>query len=243
MDTCWEILQNPNYAVIIRQATAGYLASFLARAKYVDKNVIKMQLKKFSEWIHRYIDFQDGNNICADFSKHGPFYSTCQALFYVFVYHYKYLLEAPDGIEFIKSLNFIRIVTSKLNPLKYCVNTVVNMFARITRMYEIVFCYSVIERNNRNVLKELAFGTNVTLNQIQMFFPFDPYMLPKSGKLINPLYSEWKGSIDDDSDTDNEDVETSDIISDLSLEKQVVPSTSFDMMCISPGFQLLHHEL
>jgi len=248
IEACWRILQDPNYASVLRQASSCYLSSFLARAKYVEKDVVIDQVRRLSEWTHRYIDLQDENSIRADRNKHGPFYSACQALFYIILYHYKSLLETPDGITFMKSVNLVRIVTSRLNPLKFCLESVVNLFARVTRMYQIVFCYSIIERNNR-----LSFQTNTAGSEElskadehdKSFFPFDPYMLPKSNKWVLPSYIKWNLSVleeeeesdddDDDNDISDEAINTSDVdFNDLTNKSM---ANSFDMMCISPGFQ------
>ena len=241
---CWKTLKNPNKAVILRQASVSYLASFLARAKFVDHDVTREQMKKLSEWILGYIDIQDGNHTIAEMKKHGAFYSACQALFYIFIYHYKTIFDMPNGLEFAKSLNFIRIVNSRLNPLKFCMETVVSYFARITRLYEVVFCYSIIERNNRNTLANFTFVTNVTTaeNPLEMFFPFDPYLLTKSACYIEPIYLEWRGRMQDDSDDEDdlEETETLDLSDGISHNKYEI-SNSFDMMCISPGFQI--HDL
>ena len=242
--TCWKIFQDPNNAQILRRSAAAYLASFLARANFLDKETVKGQVIHLSDWVHRYLDYQDGSNTNADFQKHAPFYSLCQTLFYVFIYHYKYLLESNQNIAFVKSLNFMRIVTSKLNPLKYCLSTIVNLFARITRIYEIVFCYSIIERNNRNTLRELSFeDQKVVNNELEMYFPFDPYVLPESSRFIKPSYLEWTDSemkVDSDSDSDND---SNDTLSDEDDEDDEMKPASFDMMCVSPGFQLGHHHI
>ncbi|XP_065670664.1 RNA polymerase I-specific transcription initiation factor RRN3 [Hydra vulgaris] len=242
LDCCWTILKNPNKAVIIRQASVSYIASFLARAKFVDQKIIREQMKKLSDWILRYIEHQDSNHAVAEIKKHGAFYSACQALFYVFIYNYKTIFETSNGLEFAKSLNFSRIIFSRLNPLKFCMETVVSYFARITRLYEVVFCYSIIERNNRNTLASFSFGNNNTSsdNQLEMFFPFDPYLLPKSVCFIEPIYLEWSGRTQNSSndEDDYEDIETE--ASDGNNEKCLI-SSSFDMMCISPGFQVNNH--
>jgi RNA polymerase I-specific transcription initiation factor RRN3 len=193
---CWRILQDPNYAGVLRETSASYLSSFLARAKFVDTPLIRRELQNLSTWIHRYIDYQDDNAQLVR-SKHSSFYSACQALFYVFLYHHKILLETPTDIKFIKSLNFVRVVTSRLNPLKHCLESVVAMFARVTRMYQIVFCYSIIERNNRSLDQMTEDkGGCADAAYLGNFFPFDPYMLGKSGKWIEPLYCSWKMRVD-----------------------------------------------
>jgi len=80
----------------------------------------------------------------SDVQQHGPFFSLCQAVFYVFAFRHKELLEShrgkcsssmtrwmPNvclvmdsfllfsvGLDFLRRLNFERIITSRLNPLK-----------------------------------------------------------------------------------------------------------------------------
>lgn len=240
---CWSILENPNKASITRRAASSYLSSFIARANFVHKPVIKTQIFNLARWIHRYLDIQNSTNIIADFNKHGPFYGVCQTLLYIFIYHHKIFLQSHADIDFIKSLNFARIITSKLNPLKFCLNTIVSMFARVTRIYEIVFCYSVIERNNRSMLSEFTLTNGGVHKHLEIFFPFDPYMLPNSLKFIKPVYLEWTGTIDEsDSDDDSADEGN---LNDESVEQRWLThaSVSIDMKCVSPGFSLLHHEM
>lgn len=52
------------------------------------------------------------------------------------------------------------------------------------RKYQVVFCYTIIERNNRHVLpviRSSAGGDRVTTNTnpLDSFFPFDPYLLKR----------------------------------------------------------------
>ena len=47
--------QNPNTPSIWRQATVCYIASLVARAKFVDLGTTKMCLRQLMEWIHKYI--------------------------------------------------------------------------------------------------------------------------------------------------------------------------------------------
>lgn len=45
-------------------------------------------------WMHKYIDNQDtGANAYCDVALHGPFYSTCQAVFYTLIFRHKQLLD------------------------------------------------------------------------------------------------------------------------------------------------------
>ncbi|XP_070778906.1 RNA polymerase I-specific transcription initiation factor RRN3-like [Enoplosus armatus] len=63
--------------------------------------------------------------------------------------------------------------------------------------YQVVFCYTIIERNNCHVLpvvRSSAGGDSVTTNTnpLDSFFPFDPYLLKRSGQLIEPLHQVWE---------------------------------------------------
>uniref|UniRef100_A0A674NKR3 RRN3 homolog, RNA polymerase I transcription factor n=1 Tax=Takifugu rubripes TaxID=31033 RepID=A0A674NKR3_TAKRU len=137
LDHLWKILQNPSQPAILRQAAAGYLGSFLARAKFIPVLTVRACLDLLISWIHGYIDSQNssGKQACCDINLHGPFYSTCQAVFYVLIFRHRALLEGhmKKGLEYLQSLNLERVVMCQLNPLKLCLPTVTSMFAAITR--------------------------------------------------------------------------------------------------------------
>ncbi|XP_033501790.1 RNA polymerase I-specific transcription initiation factor RRN3 [Epinephelus lanceolatus] len=201
LDHLWKILQSPSQPAVLRQAAAGYLGSFLARAKFIPVLTVRACLDLLLSWIHRYIDSQDssGRQACCDISLHGPFYTACQAVFYTIIFRHRAMLEGnmKKGLEYLQSLNLERVVMCQLNPLKVCLPSVTSMFAAITRTYQVVFCYTIIERNNRHMLpvvRSSAGGDSVTTNTnpLDSFFPFDPYLLKRSGKLIEPLYQVWE---------------------------------------------------
>lgn len=201
LDHLWKILQSPSQPAVLRQAAAGFMGSFLARAKFVPLPTVRACLDLLLSWIHRYIDSQDssGRQACCDISLHGSFYSACQAVFYTLIFRHRGMLEGnmKKGLEYLQSLNLERVVMCQLNPLKVCLPLVTNMFAAITRKYQVVFCYSIIERNNRHMLpvvRSSAGGDSVTTNTnpLDSFFPFDPYLLKSSGQLIEPLYQVWE---------------------------------------------------
>uniref|UniRef100_G3NKD5 RRN3 homolog, RNA polymerase I transcription factor n=1 Tax=Gasterosteus aculeatus aculeatus TaxID=481459 RepID=G3NKD5_GASAC len=205
LDHLWKILQSPSQPAVLRQAAAGYLGSFLARAKFVPVLTVRSSLNLLIAWIHRYIDTQDGSDrpACCDVSLHGPFYTACQAVFYTLIFRHRAMLEGDmkKGLEYLQSLNLERVVTCQLNPLKVCLPAVTSMFAAISRVYQVVFCYNIIERNNRHMLpvvRNSAGGDSVTTNTnpLDSFFPFDPYLLKRSLKLIEPLYQVWEEEAD-----------------------------------------------
>ncbi|XP_005391112.1 PREDICTED: RNA polymerase I-specific transcription initiation factor RRN3 isoform X2 [Chinchilla lanigera] len=200
LEHLWKKLQDPNNPAIIRQAAGNYIGSFLARAKFVPLITVKSCLDLLVNWLHIYLNNQDsGAKAFCDVALHGPFYSACQAVFYTFVFRHKQLLDGnlKEGLRYLQSLNFQRIVMSQLNPLKICLPSVVNFFAAITNKYQLVFCYTVIERNNRQmlpVIRNTAGGDSVQTctNPLDTFFPFDPCVLKRSKKFIDPIYQTWE---------------------------------------------------
>uniref|UniRef100_A0A8C0WQI0 RNA polymerase I-specific transcription initiation factor RRN3 n=1 Tax=Castor canadensis TaxID=51338 RepID=A0A8C0WQI0_CASCN len=200
LEHLWKKLQDPNNPAIIRQAAGNYIGSLLARAKFIPLITVKSCLDLLVNWLHVYLNNQDsGTKAFCDVSLHGPFYSACQAVFYTFVFRHKQLLSGnlKEGLRYLQSLNFERIVMSQLNPLKICLPSVVNFFAAITNKYQLVFCYTIIERNSRQmlpVIRNTAGGDLVQTctNPLDTFFPFDPCVLKRSKKFIDPVYQIWE---------------------------------------------------
>ncbi|XP_036923564.1 RNA polymerase I-specific transcription initiation factor RRN3 [Sturnira hondurensis] len=200
LEHLWKKLQDPNNPAIIRQAAGNYIGSLLARAKYIPLITVKSCLDLLVNWLHIYLNNQDsGTKAFCDVALHGPFYSACQAVFYTFVFRHKQLLSGnlKEGLRYLQSLNFERIVMSQLNPLKICLPSVVNFFAAITSKYQLVFCYTIIERNNRQMLpiiRNTAGGDSVQTctNPLDTFFPFDPCVLKRSKKFIDSIYQIWE---------------------------------------------------
>nr|XP_054309568.1 RNA polymerase I-specific transcription initiation factor RRN3-like isoform X5 [Pongo pygmaeus] len=200
LEHLWKKLQDPSNPAIIRQAAGNYIGSFLARAKFIPLITVRSCLDLLVNWLHIYLNNQDsGTKAFCDVALHGPFYSACQAVFYTFVFRHKQLLSGnlKEGLRYLQRLNFERIVMSQLNPLKICLPSVVNFFAAITNKYQLVFCYTIIERNNRQmlpVIRSTAGGDSVQTctNPLDTFFPFDPCVLKRSKKFIDPIYQVWE---------------------------------------------------
>uniref|UniRef100_A0A8C8C994 RRN3 homolog, RNA polymerase I transcription factor n=1 Tax=Oncorhynchus tshawytscha TaxID=74940 RepID=A0A8C8C994_ONCTS len=176
LEHLWRLLQSPSHPAVLRQSAAGYMGSFLARANFL---TVRACLDLLVPWLHLYIDSQDsGSRAYCDITLHGPFYNACQAVFYTLIFRHRSILEGnmKKGLAYLQSLNLERIVMCQLNPLKVCLPAVTNMFAAITRKYQLVF------------------------------FPFDPYVLKRSSKLIEPLYQVWEEPADTEcSDADEDD--------------------------------------
>ena len=254
IDYLWKKLQDPNTQPIFRQAAVAYLGSLVSRAKYIDVLIVKPVIEMLISWIHRYLTHVASSPNChVSVAHHGPFYSTCQAAFYVFAFRHKDLLAMPKGLEFCQSLNFQTIVTSRLNPLKICLPIVAKTFSSIARCHQLAFCDTILERNKRQQLPvadsgECSYALHTHLNPLDSFFPFDPYLLSRSGKFITPLYLEFEGTPvhgdEEDSGSEGNDLMEAKAVDDDQFA--VTPSSSvglgrtpvdFMMYGVSPGFK------
>jgi RNA polymerase I-specific transcription initiation factor RRN3 len=126
-----------------------------------------------------------------------------------------------------------RTICSKLNPLKVCAPVIVEEFARIAHHLRFMYVYPLLEKNKRvrlsqfalgasnsGVLRDSGHGTGAgteegeleSWHQLDAYFPFDPYQLPKSRRWVENDYVEWKDipglhqdEEDDTTDADEED--------------------------------------
>merc|ERR1712109_28342 len=132
---------------------------------------------------------------------HGPFYAACQAILYIIAFRQDEITWGHKSLEFLSKLGLGRIVTCSLNPLKVCLPPVVKNFASMARHYQLAYCETVIQRNNR--LNLPVVGTKASTTSVigeakpallDTFFPFDPYRLEQSKNFV-------KGSmLDEESD-------------------------------------------
>lgn len=119
---------------------------------------------------------------------------------------------------------------SKLNPLKVCSPSIVQEFAKIAHHLRFLYVFTLLESNKRLRLghsssyygtaglsdigrRETAFDrkTGEAHHQLEAYFPFDPYHLPKSKRWVEGEYNEWKlprGLRQDDEDEDSESEES-----------------------------------
>ncbi|XP_021374424.1 RNA polymerase I-specific transcription initiation factor RRN3-like [Mizuhopecten yessoensis] len=240
LDFLWKKVQDPNTERVYRQASVSYIGSLLSRGLFVPISTVTACLGLMCDWVHKYLDQVGTDSIHADVCHHGSFYSVCQTIFYVFVFRSKELLEMKKGYKWAEGLNFQRIVTSRLNPLRVCLPVIVKSFASVTRTHQLAFCDTIIERNNRCFLPSSSTRKGDQLNDA---FPFDPYLLHRSGKFIMPHYREYQGNVVQE-DNDTEDEEDDFITDDIVSPKNTIPvlstgktPTDFMAYSVSPGFK------
>ena len=141
-----------------------------------------------------------------------------------------------------------RNIFCRLNPLKVCSQEIVGEFAKIANHLRFQYVYSLLESNKRIRLgqtfsyygsggpidigrRETAFDRQKgeSHHQLEAYFPFDPYQLPKSKRWVEDDYNEWKlprGLKGADEEDDVEDGEDVDLGSDMDAEAGAEDSES-----------------
>ncbi|KAJ2952865.1 hypothetical protein O0L34_g7230 [Tuta absoluta] len=222
-------------AVATRRTAASHLAGLLARCVRVPNTRLIKYLRLMSEWCHSYISATQESTAASDNTKvHGAFHAICHAIFYLVAFKHHHLFSSKENVNFVESLNLPRLVTCNLNPLRTCPPQVTRAFSSVTRAHQVVYCQSIIEKNSRHTLQ------NAEL-QYDEWFPYDPYSLPKSGKIIWPLcieYKDWLKDGDDETQYSGMkrklEADDDDYLVMASPTQKLASSLS---NCISPGFR------
>lgn len=143
----------------------------------------------------------------------------------------------PDWMPGIKE-TLTRAIYSKLNPLKVCSPPIVGQFAAIANHLRFMYVIPLLETNKRLRLSSYRSLASMTIgiggisemgaskrentltnqsgeshHQLDAFFPFDPYQLPKSKKWLEGDYMVWKavpGMEEDDEDEEDSSDEEED---------------------------------
>jgi RNA polymerase I-specific transcription initiation factor RRN3 len=193
LDFLWKKFSSPASCQVTKQICAYYIGSFLARAKYIHVSTCVATCQLLVTWIHKYIEKQTNkddkktNSTSKNYygnglELHRTFYAVCQTLFYVIIFRHKQLFQeqseiisgnvgtaqqqSTELVDLVKSWKLGEIVSSKLNPLRYCLPSVVKKFSRVAYINQIAYCYSIIDANNRVSLPT----TSDLFNTKRMFF-------------------------------------------------------------------------
>lgn len=197
----WRAFSSPNSPSITRQTAMSYLASFLSRSAVITPQQVLAHLGRLSSWAHSYVRTRESQDCGLDFmytdlAKHGPFYSACQAIFYIFAFRHQELTATPKRLKAVQGLAWHSLVASGLNPLRVCLPGVVRNFSACARHYQLAYCQAVIERNNRinlPVVGSLSSGASVKPLLLDCFFPFDPCLLPRVKPWVETHYLQYQG--------------------------------------------------
>lgn len=110
---------------VTRQAAAAYIASFVARAKFMPQKDVRAVVRLICRWLGAFVDERSSECHGPDVSRWGGFYSVCQAVMYIFCFRWRDLREEEEdefgvvewrwtsGLEVLT-----KVITSRFNPLK-----------------------------------------------------------------------------------------------------------------------------
>ncbi|TGZ83056.1 RNA polymerase I-specific transcription initiation factor RRN3 [Ascodesmis nigricans] len=164
----------------VRQRTqaASYLASYVARAKLMPTEDIRIIVRVLCRWLGEFIDQRSIECTGPDANRWAGFYAVAQAVMYIFCFRHRELRELdPESIDddmdeddinppasalsatstsavmggrWTPGLDIMnKVITSKFNPLLVCAKHVVDMFAKVASDNEFLFCWSVLDQNKR----------------------------------------------------------------------------------------------
>ncbi|GJE84320.1 RNA polymerase I-specific transcription initiation factor RRN3 [Phanerochaete sordida] len=218
---------------VTRAAAASYIASFVSRAVFVGRESTRQVVACLCNFLANRLAMLDAGlqgGAPPSAAAHSVFYAVTQAVFLIFCFRWRDLTHENDEHDelagaadadgaagkWMPELEILRrVVQSDLNPLKICAPSVVMQFARVAHATDFLYCYPLIEANRRSEyasagtpaarrLAQLLGGAVQT--DLNTFFPFDPYKLPRSGAYIEGVYREWAAvAIDDEEDDDDEE--------------------------------------
>lgn len=219
---CAQITFDRNQPAIMRQASAAYLASFVARGIYVPASIVREVFDYLASELERFRHQNEPKCRGPDMRRYSSFYVLVQAMLYIFCFRWRDLESNEDddvedddlepfsqqhewrpGVKEALSRN----VFSKLNPLKVCSPAIVTEFSRLANHLGIVYVFHLLETNKRIRMQQYAGNTYSQINRetalsarldedcqhLDEYFPFDPYHLPKSKRWIGGDYREWAG--------------------------------------------------
>lgn len=186
---------DPNVPATIRQSSVSYIASLLTRGKFISQHLIKQILENLCHWAHDYIKGSGSNQNTTSLKVHLVFYAVCEAIFYVIAFRSYDLTNSDENLKFLQSLQLSTLVTSHLNPLRVCSSAVATAFAGVTRAHQLAYCHTILERNARRKMA-MVYQNEIIMpdETLDTMFPFDPYLLSKSGKFIADIYQCYKSN-------------------------------------------------
>ncbi|KAI6146206.1 RNA polymerase I-specific transcription initiation factor RRN3 [Pisolithus tinctorius] len=229
---------------VTRAAAASYIASFVSRAQFVDRDATRCVVGVLCTFLKSHLDafdsvIQAGEEL-PSMAHHSLFYAIAQAVFLIFCFRWRDLEEEFDeseeyqsGKKWMSDLNVIqRVITSPLNPLKVCSPNVVMQFARVAKATDFAYCYSILEANKRSeynlnagsipILPKVV-NEEFLQTELHTFFPFDPYKLPRSSSYIQGVYRDWASVAIDEEDEEEEDAEEDDGLGDDYVLSSTIP--------------------
>ena len=218
--TCIEIAFDKTRPAVLQQSAAAYLASFVARGKHVESDVVRTVFDAFGGFLDKQRRRDEAQCRGPNLQRYTSYYTMTQALIYIFCFRWRDLVISPELSEEDDPIAFINqdftwapgvrealtsAIYSKFNPLKVCCPPIVSEFAKIARHLRFMYIYPILEKNERIRLSQFAGshasgrirdsgvgGRSESWHQLDAQFPFDPYQLPSSKHWVEGDYVEWQ---------------------------------------------------
>ena len=229
---------------VLRQACVAYLASFVARGAHVPKKDVREIFELIVDHMNRFRDTWEHSCRGPDLQRFSHFYTLAQAAMYIFCFRWQDLVvSAPELVDPEDPASYIgqdlewygttrrdlkTHILSIFNPLKICAPVIVEEFAKLAHRLNFMYVFPLVEANKRlrltqfmttyatgGALRDTGYGAGEeSLQQLDPYFPFDPYQLPVSKRWLEGDYVHWRAlpglnadDDDDDSDELEEDIE------------------------------------
>lgn len=188
-----------------RMSAVAYLASFLARAKFLPISFVASMLESVVNACFKYCKNQDGD---INPKAHKVFYAGCQATMYVLCFRMKQMLVVPRLKSQLQLMRIDDILGHPLKPLQVCLPSIVGEFVRLVKANHIFSLpETLVDHDLLESEQSRVFGG---VERLDMFFPFDPCLLSKCDRYIRPNYVYWsmvRSIYDEDEEgTSDEDV-------------------------------------
>lgn len=185
-DTLADMFISCNDPPLIRMSAVSYLASYLSRGKLLSASLVTTILKRLVDWCSEYGRTKD---VDLNPKAHKLFYSGCQAIMYVLCFWMRRILEIPRLKSQLLLMPIGPILTHRLAPLKVCLPSIVEEFLRQAKVANL---FTPSESFIFNGLLESEYSkTFGGIERLDMFFPFDPCLLKKCHRYLQPHFMSW----------------------------------------------------
>lgn len=149
---------------VMRQASAAYLASFVARGSHVPSSIVRDVFDYIGLELEQIRREHEPTCKGPHLRRYSDFYSLVQALLYIFCFRWRDLLLSSDDEDGVEGDDFAmqdhqfkpsvkealsRNIFSKLNPLKVCSPAIVSEFARVANHLHAIYVFHLLETNKR----------------------------------------------------------------------------------------------
>lgn len=178
---------------LLRQTCAAYIGSYLARFQPLAPEQLRSTFNSLIREAQAYLHELPSEHAYPEPQRHAVFYTLCQSILYSACYKRDSLLD----IGSVQCVELEQILSCPLDPARFCLEAVAREFVNVAPMLGIRaegMQLRVDEEQSRNCS-----------NQLEMFFPFDPYLMEESREFIDGIYEVWRHGVDEQDDEELND--------------------------------------